>query len=58
MTKLPGVAEILKGVNEKATEQERQDVLAGHWPNATMLKILRGFWAEDQILDLPIGTPP
>ena len=58
MTKLPGVAEILKGVNEKATEQERQDVLAGHWPNVTMLKVLRGFWADDQILDLPAGTPP
>lgn len=58
MSRLPGIAEIFKAVDQLPDPLTRQQALGSHWPNKTMLMILQCFYDPSIQLDLPPGVPP
>jgi hypothetical protein len=58
VAKLPGIAEIFKAVSDAREEIDRQNILASHAQNKTMIMVLKCFFDPSIQLDLPEGAPP
>ena len=58
MAKLPGIAEIFKAVSNEPNELQRQEILASHAQNKSMIMMLKCFYDPTILFDLPQGAPP